>query len=258
MGAPNHLVPQDLAAQHRDQNGGSSPTSTSDQDDFEKQNSSKASKEDDTTLDVPEGADILPDFNHGREEEPDLEKKISRVASATADPYLVAWESPDDKKNPRNWSFRRKWAAVFVVSSFTFICPVSSSMVAPALPQLSKDIGISSEFESQMVLSIFVLANGVGPILWGPLSEVFGRVRVLQGSNMIYMVFNLACGFAKTSSQMLAFRFLSGFGGSAMIALGGGILADCFVAVSCGSGAGFEWLLTHFRSDEVRQLGSIC
>jgi hypothetical protein len=166
------------------------------------------------------------------ESAPELEKKLSKISTPVTDPYLVTWNGPDDSSNPRNWIFKRKWAAVFVVSLFTFIAPVSSSIVAPALSAVAKDIGIKREFESQMVMSIYVLSYAVGPLVWGPCSEIWGRVRVLQGSNVMYIIFNLACGFANNTSQLLAFRFLAGFGGSAMAALGGGILADCFVAVS--------------------------
>jgi hypothetical protein len=83
------------------------------------------------------------------------------------DPYLVDWEGPGDPENPKNWGMRRKWSALFVVSSFTFISPVSSSMVAPALTKMSADLGIKSEFEAAMVLSIFVLAYAVGPLFLG-------------------------------------------------------------------------------------------
>ena len=68
----------------------------------------------------------------------------------------VSWEGPDDPENPKNWSFKRKWAATIVVSSFTFISPVSSSMVAPALSTIAAEFGITNEVESQLVLSIFV------------------------------------------------------------------------------------------------------
>ena len=54
-----------------------------------------------------------------------------------------------------------------------------------------------------------------GPFLLAPLSEMFGRVVVLQSANMFYLIFNTVCGFSKTKEQMLVFRFLSGLGGSA-------------------------------------------
>lgn len=61
---------------------------------------------------------------------------------------------------------------------------------------------------------------------WGPLSELYGRVIVLQLTNLIYMVFNLGCGLAQTQEQLVAFRFLAGLGGSAPLAIGGGVLTD--------------------------------
>lgn len=88
-------------------------------------------------------------------------------------------------------------------------------MVAPALPAIAKDLGISNEVESQMVLSIFVLAYAIGPLFLGPLSEVYGRIPVLQITNLVYLIFNTAAGGCKSKEQMIAFRFLSGLGGVA-------------------------------------------
>jgi Major Facilitator Superfamily len=154
---------------------------------------------------------IIADIDTERdvEDQSEVEKTASENIN---DPNLVTWDSPTDPENPRNWSFKRKWAAVFVVSSFTFISPVSSSMVAPALGIMKTDLGISDDFEAAMILSIFVLSYAIGPLFFGPLSEIFGRVRVLQYSNLIYLIFNFICGFAKNGPQMLAFRFFAGLG----------------------------------------------
>lgn len=70
--------------------------------------------------------------------------------------------------------------------------------------------------------------HNAGPLLLGPLSEIYGRVLILQLSNMFYLFFNLGCGLSRTSGQLIAFRFLSGFGGSAPLAIGGGVLSDLF------------------------------
>ncbi|CAE6405591.1 unnamed protein product [Rhizoctonia solani] len=142
-------------------------------------------------------------------------------------PDFVDWDGPDDPKNPRNWTFRHRWAATAVVSLFTFMSPLASSMVAPALPQISRELNLEqgSVLES-MTLSVFVLAYAVGPLIFGPLSETYGRRLILQGSNLFFLAFNIACSRAKTSSQLLAFRFLAGLGGSAPLAIGGGTIAD--------------------------------
>ena len=92
-------------------------------------------------------------------------------------------------------------------------------MVAPALSTMAKDFHIHDEIESQIMLSVFVLAYAVGPLFLGPLSEIYGRVPVLQLANLFYLVFNVVGGVAKSKGQMIAFRFLAGLGGSAPLAV---------------------------------------
>ncbi|KAF8433769.1 MFS polyamine transporter [Boletus edulis BED1] len=149
------------------------------------------------------------------------------VGKHTSD-LVVDWDGPDDPENPKNWSFRRKWAATAIISGFTFITPVSSSMVAPATGQLATEFGIHSSAIIAFTTSIFVLAYAIGPLFLGPLSEIYGRSRVLQLANLWYLVWNLVCGFAQNESQLLGFRFLAGLGGSAPLAIGGGVLGDCW------------------------------
>lgn len=88
-------------------------------------------------------------------------------------------------------------------------------MLAPALPDIQKEFGITSDFDAYLIMSIFLLAYAIGPFLLAPLSEMYGRVVVLQSANMVYLIFNTVAGFAQTREQLLVFRFLSGIGGSA-------------------------------------------
>ena len=153
----------------------------------------------------------------------------TRSKKGEKDINLVTWDGPGDPDNPKNWARKRKWGATITVSLFTFISPVSSSMVAPALIQLKKDLKVPSEFEANLALSTFILAFAIGPLFLGPLSEIFGRKIVLQLSNLFYFVFNLGCGFSTNINEIIAFRFLSGLGGSAPLGIGGGVLGDIWL-----------------------------
>lgn len=64
------------------------------------------------------------------------------------------------KRCEHSWSFKRKWAATAIVSAFTFISPVSSSMIAPASDALAADLGISNSVIIALTTSVFVLAYG--------------------------------------------------------------------------------------------------
>jgi hypothetical protein len=91
---------------------------------------------------------VLP--NDGSEKREDVEvgcvKGISGspepidASSDVKDPKLVTWNGPDDPENPKLWSFKRKWAAVFIVSVFTLISPLSSSIVGAAYRQRSGNV----------------------------------------------------------------------------------------------------------------------
>ncbi|KAJ7075803.1 MFS polyamine transporter [Mycena belliarum] len=156
------------------------------------------------------------------------------IEEKTPTEVIVDWDGPDDPLNPKNWSRKKKWAATLVVSSFTLISPVSSSMIAPASAQVARQFGITSDVVVALITSIFVLAYAVGPLVLGPLSELFGRNRIIQGSNLWFLAWNLGCGFAQNTGQLLAFRFLAGLGGSAPLATGAGVLGDIWDAEERG------------------------
>jgi MFS family permease len=216
----------------------------------------------DDSIDEDEPVDRLPESNDSWVPPPALTRQNSRLRWQTVpprkplpsayqahltrhqslkpsrsalDPDLVTWNGKDDPQNPLNWTKRKKWTSTILVSCFTFISPVASTMVAPALPAIAEQFNIESDVERMLVMSIFLLAYAVGPFVLAPLSEIFGRVVVLQSANLVYLIFNTACGFAQTKEQMMAFRFLSGLGGSAPQAIGGGVLSDCWTKDERGS-----------------------
>ncbi|KAL1666551.1 major facilitator superfamily domain-containing protein [Schizophyllum commune] len=140
-----------------------------------------------------------------------------------------------DRINPRNWSTKKKWASVSIVALYTFIPPLTSSMMAPGLPDIAINYDIDNSTILALTLSIFVLALAIGPLVIGPLSELYGRKWVLHIANLLSLAFNLGCAFAPTTSALIALRFFSGLSGSAPIAIGGGSIGDLFNEKERGS-----------------------
>jgi MFS family permease len=93
-------------------------------------------------------------------------------------------------------------------------------MLAPALPDVARDLGLNEE-TTQLTLSIYTLAYCVGPLILAPLSELYGRRPVWLICGSVYVVFNTVCGFAKNNATMIAARFLAGIGASAEFAVSG-------------------------------------
>lgn len=150
----------------------------------------------------------------------------------------MTWDSPDSQENPRNWSKRHRWAVTTLVSSYTFLSPLASSMIAPALPLLSEEFGVTSSVRESLMLSTFVLAYAFGPLVLAPLTEMFGRRVVLQTTNVMFIAFNLGCGASQNATQLTVLRFFAGLGGSAPLAVGGGTIADLFEPAERGSAMG--------------------
>ncbi|KAJ5936719.1 polyamine transporter 3 [Penicillium verhagenii] len=149
----------------------------------------------------------------------------------------ATWDGDQDPANPQNWPPTKKTSVVFMVSFLASISPLASTMTAPALPAIAHDLNISSTPELQFTLSIFVLGYAIGPLCLAPLSEVYGRVWVAQLSNLWFLLFNTVCGFATSTPQLLAFRFLAGLGSSTTASVGAGVLGDCYHPGNMGSAA---------------------
>lgn len=147
---------------------------------------------------------------------------------AAIDPELVTWDGPDDPHNPRNWPLGKKVFQTALVSLYTLLSPMSSSILLPAMGDIAKSLHITSSFLESFCVSIMVLAWALGPLIIAPISEsdMVGRRPVLNVSIWIVAIFNLACGFVTTPAQLCVLRFLGGLGGCAPLNVGAGTIAD--------------------------------
>jgi DHA1 family multidrug resistance protein-like MFS transporter len=80
-------------------------------------------------------------------------------------------------------------------------------------------------------LTLFVAGYGLGPVIWAPMSEIpqSDRNPVYIGTLVIFVFLNFAVIYAKNFGMLLAFRFLTGFFGSPVLATGGATMADIYV-----------------------------
>lgn len=171
------------------------------------------------------------------------EKGVSAVdAVAQEDPFLVTFTLPTDDENPKDWPLLKKWAVTGVLSATGFNRIMVSTVMAPALPTISRELRMS-DIEAVMSMSVFLLATAFGPLLIGPLSEMYGRKPVLHTTNIWFLIWNIVGGFAHNKDVLLASRFLAGFGASAIYALSGGVLGDVWRPEQRGRSLGLYVLI---------------
>ncbi|KAI1339725.1 major facilitator superfamily transporter [Xylariaceae sp. FL0016] len=141
---------------------------------------------------------------------------------------LVTWDGEKDPHCPLNWSLPHKWGIIILLSCGGLVTLMSGAMLAPALPAIAADLQTGEE-ETQLFLSVFVLAFAFGPMVLAPLAEVYGRRPVWIAMSCFYILWNTVAGFSRSPGLMIASRILSGIGGSAEFAVSSPVLSDTFL-----------------------------
>ncbi|THZ03825.1 MFS general substrate transporter [Aureobasidium pullulans] len=154
--------------------------------------------------------------------------------TASRDSYRVSWNGDKDLENPINWSPALRWGQVVLISLLTMITSLSSDMLAPAVPMMMKSLNSTDLKLSSFVVSVYVIGSALGPLLASPLSEHYGRAKVYNCGNIIFLGSIAGCACSVNVSMLIAFRFLSGFSGVTPLALGGGSVSDLMPSESLG------------------------
>lgn len=119
-----------------------------------------------------------------------------------------------------------QWQWHFNILIFDSSRPLASSMLAPGVPEMMVELGSDDDSAKTFVVSIFVLGFALGPLITAPMSELYGRTPVYHVCNSMFLIWTIACGVATNIGMMLAFRFLAGFFGVAVLTCGSGTIID--------------------------------
>ncbi|KZV63930.1 MFS polyamine transporter [Peniophora sp. CONT] len=150
------------------------------------------------------------------------------------DPNLVRFGGSDDMGNPHNWSKKYRWFLTLICSLLTVNVTFASSAPTPSSKLIMQYFGVSVEV-TDLVTSLFLFGYCVGPIFWGPGSEVFGRRPVFILAMTCYTLFILGQALAHNTATLLVTRFLSGFFACAPLTNAGGVIVDIWDPVMRGT-----------------------
>ncbi|KAI0773812.1 MFS transporter [Fomes fomentarius] len=141
-----------------------------------------------------------------------------------SDPYLVQLEPEDDPKRLALW---RKWLAVLTISLSSLCATFASSVAAFTETGLAEDLHTSHEV-TILSISLYVLGLGIGPLVVGPLSELYGRNIIYRTSYVFFFALTWPTAFPPDIATFLVFRFLTGLCGAAFLSVAGGSVSDLF------------------------------
>jgi DHA1 family bicyclomycin/chloramphenicol resistance-like MFS transporter len=105
-------------------------------------------------------------------------------------------------------SFTRNAVVLGLLSA---VGPFAIDMYLPALPAIAADLHATTS-ATQMTLIAFFVSFGLCQIVYGPLSDVYGRKLPLYGGLTLFILGAIVCAFSPTIGWLIAFRFLQGIG----------------------------------------------
>lgn len=125
----------------------------------------------------------------------------------------------------------------FGLQRYTFLAPpfscTTTNIPTGTIIQLVETFEVSTEVIT-LGISLFVLGFAIGPLLWAPLSELYGRQVVFIVSYGGFTAFNAGAAGAQNIQTLLLMRFFAGAFGSSPFTNAGGVIADVFPASERG------------------------
>ena len=118
-------------------------------------------------------------------------------------------------------------AMIAFITLMNIYPPLSTDMYLPALPEIGKYFS-ANEFLVGLTLTIFFLMFAVSMILFGPLSDKYGRKPILILGTLIYTIASLMCVLSPNIYFLIVGRFFQGFGSGAVITISTTLIKDCF------------------------------
>ncbi len=104
---------------------------------------------------------------------------------------------------------------------------MSTDLYAPSLPYLTDFFGTTPEL-MKLTISLNLLIFGIAQLIYGPISDRFGRRPVFLGSIALFSVASIACGFAQSIDQLLVARMLQGLFAAAEAVICLAVFKDLF------------------------------
>jgi DHA1 family bicyclomycin/chloramphenicol resistance-like MFS transporter len=112
-----------------------------------------------------------------------------------------------------------------VLGLLSAIGPFAIDMYLPALPSIGQTLGASTG-AVQASLMAFFISLGIGQLIYGPVSDMFGRKPPLYFGLVLFGLSSIGCALAPTVQTLIALRFLQGLGASAGMVVPRAVVRD--------------------------------
>ncbi|SDX82111.1 multidrug effflux MFS transporter [Paenibacillus sp. CF384] len=127
----------------------------------------------------------------------------------------------------KNKNSQNVFKLAMLLGIFSTLGPFTIDMYLPAFPEIVKQFDTSASLV-QLSLTACLLGLGIGQLVMGSLSDVYGRRNPLLIAMAAYVAASLACAISPTIGLLIAFRFVQGFAAAAGIVISRAIARDLY------------------------------
>jgi MFS transporter, DHA1 family, multidrug resistance protein len=128
----------------------------------------------------------------------------------------------------------RPWRVVLLLGSLIALGPLSIDLYLPALPDLTDDL-TASPSAVQLTLTGMLLGLGLGQLVIGPLTDIYGRRRPLLIGITVHIAASLLCAVAPSIAVLDALRVLQGVGAASASVVAMAVVRDLFTGKAAAS-----------------------
>ncbi|GKT88468.1 fluconazole resistance protein 1 [Colletotrichum tofieldiae] len=123
----------------------------------------------------------------------------------------------------------KKWTYTIEQAVATLAVAFVSTAYSGGVAEVIRDFGVSTEI-GILGVSLFVVGFAVGPLMWAPLSELYGRQYLFIATYIALTAFNAGAAGAQNIETLIILRFFAGTFGASPMTNAGGVIADMFNA----------------------------
>jgi DHA1 family bicyclomycin/chloramphenicol resistance-like MFS transporter len=105
---------------------------------------------------------------------------------------------------------------------------LSTDLYLPALPEMSKQFGVDASL-TNLTLIVFFITSAIMTLIWGPLSDKYGRRPILIIGSSFYLCASLLCMISWSVWILIAARVFQAIGGAAATTMGIAIVKDAYI-----------------------------
>lgn len=109
-----------------------------------------------------------------------------------------------------------------------FIGAVEATIVATAMPAIVGDLGGFAHYS--WVFSAYLLMNTITVLIYGKLSDLYGRKPILTIGISFFLIGSFLCGLSVSMEQLIVFRLIQGLGAGAVMPIATTIVGDIYTA----------------------------